>query len=80
MAVAMIIGGSADMPNSLFQSVRTLTTNIAAGAMELQGDAHSSLVATGVVLFVFSLLLNISISCLKEISNKDKKKGKTNEK
>lgn len=80
MAVAMIIGGSADMPNSLFQSVRTLTTNIAAGAMELQGDAHSALVATGVVLFVFSLLLNISISCLKEISNKDKKKGKTNEK
>lgn len=80
MAVAMIIGGSADMPNSLFQSVRTLTTNIAAGAMELQGDAHSALVATGVVLFVFSLLLNISFSCLKEISNKDKKKGKTNEK
>lgn len=48
--------------------------------MELQGDAHSALVATGVVLFVFSLLLNISFSCLKEISNKDKKKGKTNEK
>lgn len=65
MAVIMVIGGSPEMPESLFQSVRTLTANIAMGAMELSGDALSALIATGVVLFVFTLLLNVSFSLLK---------------
>ena len=65
MAVIMVIGGSPVMPKSLFQSVRTMTANIAMGATELSGDAATALVATGVVLFFFSLLLNISISLLK---------------
>lgn len=65
MAVIMVIGGSPVMPESLFQSVRTLTANIAMGATELFGDAVTALVATGVVLFVFTLLLNISFSLLK---------------
>ena len=33
MAVIMVVGGSPEMPKSLFQSVRTLTSNIAMGAM-----------------------------------------------
>jgi len=65
MAVIMVIGGSPVMPNSLFQSVRTMTANIAMGATELSGDAATTLVATGVVLFFFTLLLNISFSLLK---------------
>ncbi|MCL1828750.1 MAG: phosphate ABC transporter permease subunit PstC [Oscillospiraceae bacterium] len=65
MAVIMVIGGSPAMPRSLFQSVRTLTANIAMGATELRGDAETALVATGVVLFFFILLLNISFSLLK---------------
>jgi phosphate transport system permease protein len=65
MAVIMVIGGSPVMPESLFQSVRTLTANIAMGATELSGDAVTALVATGVVLFVFTLLLNMSFSLLK---------------
>ena len=80
MAVIMVIGGSPVMPEGmfkiigddglqlpegLFQSVRTLTANIAMGATELRGDAATALVATGVVLFVFTLLLNISFSMLK---------------
>lgn len=65
MAVIMVIGGSPVMPESLFQSVRTLTANIAMGATELSGDAATALVATGVVLFLFTLLLNISFSLLK---------------
>ena len=69
MAVIMVIGGSPVMPNSLFQSVRTLTANIAMGATELSGDAATALVATGVVLFFFTLLLNISFSLLKEKSS-----------
>ena len=65
MAVIMVIGGSPVMPKSLFQSVRTMTANIAMGATELSGDAATALVATGVVLFFFALLLNASISLLK---------------
>lgn len=65
MAVILVIGGSPEMPGSLFQSVRTLTANIAMGAMELKDDALSALIASGVVLFVFALLLNISFSALR---------------
>jgi len=63
------------MPKSLFQSVRTLTANIAMGATELSGDAAASLVATGVVLFFFALLLNISFSLLKGGAKRDKKRA-----
>ncbi len=80
MAVIMIIGGSPEMPNSLFQSVRTMTANIAMGATELSGDAQSALIATGVVLFVFTLLLNISFSVLKGTSERKEKKESKNAK
>ena len=69
MAVIMVIGGSPEMPESMFQSVRTLTANIAMGALELSGDALSALIATGVVLFVFTLILNVSFSLLKKDKN-----------
>lgn len=59
MAVIMVIGGSPVIPKSLTQSVRTLTSNIAMGANELTGDAKSALICSGIVLFIFSLLLNI---------------------
>jgi len=65
MAVIMVIGGSPVMPKSLFQSVRSLTANIAMGATELSGDAATALVSTGVVLFFFTLLLNVSFSLLR---------------
>ena len=75
MAVIMAIGGSPERPTSLFQSVRTLTANIAMGAMESSGDTLSALIATGVVLFVFTLILNVSFSLLK-IDKRDKADGK----
>ena len=74
MAVIMVIGGSPEMPESIFQSVRTLTANIAMGALELQGDALSALIATGVVLFVFTLILNVSFSLLKKDKSEKKEK------
>lgn len=74
MAVIMVIGGSPEMPKSLFQSVRTLTANIAMGAMELSGDSLSALIATGVVLFVFTLVLNVSFAAMKR--DKTEKVGK----
>ncbi|MGF6907569.1 phosphate ABC transporter permease subunit PstC [Fusobacterium sp. PH5-44] len=67
MAVIMIIGGSAEFPKSLFQSVRTLTSNIAMGATELSGEPLEALIATGTVLFIFTLLLNITFSYIKTI-------------
>lgn len=77
MAVIMVIGNSPEMPNSLFQSVRTLTANIALSATELTEDALSALIATGVILFVFTMLLNISFSLLKDAGGyKEKKKRK----
>ena len=65
MAVIMVIGGSPVMPKGVFQSVRTLTANIAMGALELSGDDKIALVASGMVLFFFVLLLNICFSFLK---------------
>ena len=64
MAVIMVIGGSPVIPRSLFQSVRTLTANIAMGATELSGDAATALVATGAVLFFFTLFINAGFSML----------------
>lgn len=77
MAVIMVIGGSPEMPESLFQSVRTLTANIALGAMESSGDTLSALIATGVVLFVFTLIINMSFSLLKKDKAEKKEKRGT---
>jgi len=75
MAVIMVIGNSPVMPRGLFQSVRTMTANIALGAIELHGDAAAALVSTGVVLFTFTLLLNISFSLLKGGEKRVKKRA-----
>lgn len=64
MAVIMVAGNQARMPAGIFKGVRTLTANIVlemSYAAELHRDA---LIATGVVLFVFILLLNLSFSLL----------------
>lgn len=66
MAVIMVIGGSPVMPTGLFQSVRTMTANIAMGATELSGESAAALIATGALLFFFTMLLNISFSLLKK--------------
>ena len=73
MAVIMVIGGSPAMPKGLFQSVRTLTANIAMGALELSGDHKTALVASGMVLFFFVLLLNISLSLFKGGRERERK-------
>ena len=47
------------MPKSVLQGVRTLTANIVI-EMSYAADLHyDALIATGVVLFVFILLLNV---------------------
>ena len=66
MAVVMVIGNSPEVPTGLFQSMCTLTANIAQGALELPDEGVSALIASGVVLFVFTFLLNASLSLLKK--------------
>ncbi|HIE17223.1 MAG TPA: phosphate ABC transporter permease subunit PstC [Dehalococcoidia bacterium] len=70
MAMIMVIGNSPIFPNSPLDSVRTLTGNIAVEIAYATGIHENALFATGVVLFVFIIVLN-SVAFLarkKEIS------------
>lgn len=64
MAVNMVSGGTANFPSGLFIPIRTLTTNIAGEMGEVvAGSLHeSALIATGLVLLVLVLLINLSIN------------------
>lgn len=73
MAVAMVSGGSVSFPTSLFQPIRTLTTNIAMEFADAsQGNTlFSALFATGFVLLVLVLIINFSINLVpKEFKGK----------
>lgn len=64
MAVIMVAGNQARMPKGIFEGVRTLTANIVM-EMGYATDLHrEALIATGVVLFVFILIINLSFSML----------------
>lgn len=64
MAVIMVAGNQARMPAGIFKGVRTLTANIVL-EMGYAAELHrEALIATGVVLFVFILLLNMCFSVL----------------
>ena len=64
MAVIMVAGNQARMPNGIFKGVRTLTANIVI-EMGYAADLHrEALIATGVVLFVFILIINLSFSII----------------
>lgn len=67
MAVVMV-AGNAVMPIdkiNLLKPIRTLTTNIVTEMSYASGLHESSLIATGVVLFVFIVILNASLSLIK---------------
>lgn len=61
MAVLMITGNAAVIPTSFLQPVRTLTATIAAEMGEaVAGSEHySALFAIGIVLFIFSFIINL---------------------
>ncbi len=64
MAVVMVAGNQARMPKGILKGIRTLTTNIVT-EMGYAADLHrEALIATGVVLFVFILLINLLFSVL----------------
>ena len=65
MAVIMIAGNQPVMPESLLKGVRTLTSNIVM-EMGYATDLHrEALIATGVVLFAFILIINLCFSAIK---------------
>lgn len=59
MAVVMIAGNQTLPPRGIFKGVRTLTTNIVIEMGYAEGIHRQALIATGVVLFIFILLINI---------------------
>ena len=58
MAVIMVTGNAAKIPHSMLDSVRTLTANIALDMQSATGLHRQALFATGIVLFVFIMVLN----------------------
>lgn len=58
MAVVLVAGNQPIVPGGLFRGVRTLTTNIVLEMSYASGQHREALIATGVVLFVFILIIN----------------------
>lgn len=74
MAVVMIAGNAVNYPSKLFLSFRTLTANIVL-EMGYANELHrGALVATGVVLLIFILIINLLFGLVK--SKKKDKGGK----
>ena len=69
MAVIMVAGNQPRMPEGMLKGVRTLTTNIVMEMGYAAGLHREALIATGVVLFVFILIINLLFSIIK---NKEK--------
>ncbi|MCC8106976.1 MAG: phosphate ABC transporter permease subunit PstC [Clostridiales bacterium] len=65
MAVIMVAGNQTWMPQGLLKGVRTMTANIVIEMGYASGLHRQALIATGVVLFVFILIINLSVSLLK---------------
>lgn len=62
MVVLMVAGGAAMVPSSIFDPVRPMPASIAAEMAEapFRSDHYHALFATGIVLFLFTLLFNLT--------------------
>lgn len=65
MAVIMVAGNQPAMAHSIFKGVRTMTANVVIEMGYATGIHREALIATGVVLFVFILLINLLFSVIK---------------
>ena len=65
MAVVMVCGNNPRMPAGILKGARTLTANIVMDMGYATGLHREALIATGVVLFIFILIINLSFSVLK---------------
>lgn len=68
MVVLMVAGGAGLIPLSIFDPVRPMPASIAAEMAEapFRGEHYHALFATGIVLFVFTLLFNMIADYLAE--------------
>ena len=62
MAVMMVAGNASNMPNSLFQSVRFLTTAVASEMGYATGLQRQALFSIALVLFLFIMLINAALN------------------
>lgn len=69
MAVVMIAGNQTIIPKSITSGVRTMTSNIVMEMGYAEGLHRQALIATGVVLFIFIMLINICFSLIKKKEN-----------
>ena len=65
MAVIMVAGNQPRLTANLLEGIRTMTANIVIEMGYATGLHREALIATGVVLFVFILLINLCFSVLK---------------
>ena len=69
MAVIMVAGNQPMLPKGILKGIRTMTANIVI-EMSYAADLHrEALIATGVVLFVFILVINVAFSLIKREQN-----------
>ncbi|MCG8471215.1 MAG: phosphate ABC transporter permease subunit PstC [Desulfobacterales bacterium] len=61
MVVLMVAGGAAVIPESLFDPIRPMPASIAAemGEAPFRGEHYHALFATGITLFLFTIVFNI---------------------
>lgn len=71
MAVIMVLGNAAALPDSILDPVRTLTTNIGIEMGYAEGAHEQALFATGIVLFVIIMIIN----GFAQFITRDKNKG-----
>ena len=62
MAVLMVAGNAPVMPDSILSMTRTMTMNIVTDMGYAEGDHMTSLFSTAIVLFVFILIINLSVN------------------
>ena len=62
MAVMMVAGNAPNMPNSLFQSVRFLTTAVSSEMAYASGLQREALFSIALVLFLFIMLINATLN------------------
>ena len=65
MAVIMIAGNQPIVPESIKMGTRTMTANIVLEMAYATGAHREALIATGVVLFIFILLINLIFNVVK---------------
>lgn len=62
MAVIMVAGNAPNMPNSLFQSVRFLTTAVSSEMAYSSGLQQQALFSIALILFLFIMLVNATLN------------------